>query len=762
LPRKARVRLVLVRSVLACLWLLLMFQGAQAQTTVAVHPPATAAAATTTPAKATAGAIIPGSPLAALTGAAEPPGATAPYGAQSMGLAVTDEIAGELKRMVGDGVGAVQRSTALTPVVKWLQRLPGDPAALARGFAAMLALGFAFVPALALELALRFGLRRLRDGLAARAARARPLPMDDDETGEQGLADAEAGAIEAAPRRDTAAAVMRQLLYGIAHGLILALPLAGFALVIQLLVLAGALTTRPGHLAVIGIGNAYLICRGVMVVVILLVAPRAPALRMIPVSESGGARTCRWATIVLATIFLGYTLVALAEILGLSRDGALVLARLVALAAHLEIAAGIWLGRRQVARWIAGPPEANGTIAVLRHSFARVWYIFALFYVLALWIAFAAGVHNAFGVLLRVILVVILGGVLGRLAWMGSSSLLERAFPDPSVSAVRHPALAARARAYNPLLRGLIRLGIATLVILVILQGWGVDAFGFLAANRLSRSLIAALVFILITIAVSLVLWEWLNAFCNGWIERLAASGRARQASRLRTLMPLFKTAIGVVLVLTAGVICLSRLGVNATPLLAISSVVGIAVGFGSQKLVQDIITGLFLLLEDAMQVGDSVTLGGMSGTVERLSIRTIRLRGGDGSMNIIPFSSVTTVTNQTRDFGYAQISLEVGYEEDLDHVYAVLSDVAKTMRAEPRWGAMMRDDLQIFGLDQFGASALVITGQIRTGPGQQANVRREFYQRVKQRFDAVGIDMPYTYLPPAPPKAIEGPKAEG
>jgi small conductance mechanosensitive channel len=152
------------------------------------------------------------------------------------------------------------------------------------------------------------------------------------------------------------------------------------------------------------------------------------------------------------------------------------------------------------------------------------------------------------------------------------------------------------------------------------------------------------------------------------------------------------------------------------------------------------------------------ITLAGMTGTVERLSIRTIRLRGGDGSINIIPFSAVTTVTNMTRDFGYAQISIQVGYEEDLPRVYAVMTDVARTMRAEPAWGAMMRDDLQIFGLDQFGASALVITGQIRTGPGQHWSVRREFYGRIKQRFEAEHIDMPYTYLAPAPPRPAAEP----
>ena len=129
-----------------------------------------------------------------------------------------------------------------------------------------------------------------------------------------------------------------------------------------------------------------------------------------------------------------------------------------------------------------------------------------------------------------------------------------------------------------------------------------------------------------------------------------------------------------------------------------------------------------------------------------------VSLRGADGSVNIIPFSAVTTVTNQTRDFGYAQISVGVGYEENIDHVCAVLTDIARTMRAEPSWGSMIRDDLKINGLDQFGASALMITGQIRTGPGQHWAVRREFNRRMVLRFAEEHIEIPYTYLPPAPP----------
>jgi small conductance mechanosensitive channel len=211
----------------------------------------------------------------------------------------------------------------------------------------------------------------------------------------------------------------------------------------------------------------------------------------------------------------------------------------------------------------------------------------------------------------------------------------------------------------------------------------------------------------------------------------------------LRTLAPILRAALGTVIFLVALIVCLSQIGVNTTGLLAVSSIVGIAVGFGSQKLVQDIITGLFMLLEDAIQVGDVVTLAGMTGTVERLSIRTIRLRGGDGSVNIIPFSAVTTVTNMTRDFSNAEIVITVGYGENIDRVCAVLTDIGAIMRAEPAWGAMIRDDLKIFGLDKFGEQGLVISAQIRTGPGQHWAVRREFYRRVQQRFAIEGIVIP-------------------
>jgi small conductance mechanosensitive channel len=696
---------------------------------VAIHQAAPPASTTPTPAKAAASAIIPGSPLAALTGAAATPASpddtAAPFGTDNLGLSFTSIIDNETSHTITSFVTAVRRSTALTPVVTWLAAFPSAPGP--------------------------------RAALARRAISQLPRHATAS-----GLADAEAGETEKPPRKKLSIrAWLRRLALGLVYFLLSILPVAGFVLTAGVLLGTGLVTGRDARLAIIGLSNAYLFCRLILETFRFVLAPKIPALRLVTLSTRRANWLVRWVRALLFTGAAGYAVISLCELLGLDKPGTMVLTRLVVLAVHLEAATMVWQSRHVVAHWIAGDPKADTFFATFRRRLASVWYILALFYIIALWVAWAGGVHNAFGVLLRVVLVFLGALLAGRMAWTGSTHLLERLFPDTTDKTSRHANFYARARVYNPLIRAVIRVVIAVAVLVVILQGWGIGAWPWLLKNEICRSLISAFVAIVITVAVALLLWEISNALINAKIDQLAAAGRTRQASRLRTLLPMLKATIGVTISLVAGLICLSKIGVNAAPLLAGAGVVGIAVGFGSQKLVQDIITGLFLLLEDAMQVGDVISLASMTGTVERLSIRTIRLRGGDGSVNIIPFSAVTTVTNMTRDFGYAQISIQVSYEEDLPRVYAVLTDIGRTMREEPTWGAMMRDNLQIFGLDQFGASALVITGQIRTGPGQHWAVRREFNARVKARFAEEHIEMPYTYLPPAPAKPVELPPDE-
>jgi small-conductance mechanosensitive channel len=181
---------------------------------------------------------------------------------------------------------------------------------------------------------------------------------------------------------------------------------------------------------------------------------------------------------------------------------------------------------------------------------------------------------------------------------------------------------------------------------------------------------------------------------------------------------------------------------VNIGPLLAGAGIVGVAIGFGSQKLVQDLITGIFLLLENAMQVGDWVTVSGLSGTVEALSVRTIRLRASDGSVHIIPFSAVTSVTNVNRGLGNASVNVTVAYEEDTDRVAGELKAIVTDMRAEPDFSGRMLSDLQLWGVDRVDGAGSTIVGQVVCTDSGRWPVQREFNRRMKQRFQELGIQM--------------------
>jgi small-conductance mechanosensitive channel len=205
-------------------------------------------------------------------------------------------------------------------------------------------------------------------------------------------------------------------------------------------------------------------------------------------------------------------------------------------------------------------------------------------------------------------------------------------------------------------------------------------------------------------------------------------------------LLPLLRTTLLVAIAVVTALMVLSEIGINIAPLLAGAGIIGVAIGFGSQKLVQDLINGIFLLLENAMQVGDAVTVSGLSGTVEALSIRTIRLRAGDGSVHIIPFSAVTSVTNVNRGLGNASINVTVDFEEDTDRVADALRQIVREMRAEPDLAPKMLSDLQLWGVDKLDGAAVTLAGQVVCTDSGRWSVQREFNRRMKGRFQELGI----------------------
>jgi small conductance mechanosensitive channel len=232
------------------------------------------------------------------------------------------------------------------------------------------------------------------------------------------------------------------------------------------------------------------------------------------------------------------------------------------------------------------------------------------------------------------------------------------------------------------------------------------------------------------------------------------------RSARARTLLPLFRTAVFILLFTIVTLIVLSELGLDIAPLIAGAGVVGIAIGFGSQALVKDVITGLFILLEDTLAVGEVVDVGkNHIGSVEAITIRTIRLRDMSGTVHTIPFSEVSTVRNMTRDYAYFVADVGVVYREDPDHVVAVLRKVAADLAKDPAWAPSIAEPLEVIGVDRFTDSAVVIRVRLKTVPLRQWPVGREFNRRMKKAFDAAGIEMPAAnqarYLPEGEPAGI-------
>jgi small conductance mechanosensitive channel len=213
--------------------------------------------------------------------------------------------------------------------------------------------------------------------------------------------------------------------------------------------------------------------------------------------------------------------------------------------------------------------------------------------------------------------------------------------------------------------------------------------------------------------------------------------------SRVTTLTGVLRTLALVVLWSVVVVICLSQLGFDVRPILAGAGIVGLAVGFGAQYVVRDVIAGFFLVLEDQVRVGDVAVVNGTGGLVETVTFRTIVLRDVAGTVHVFPNGSVTTLANMTRDWSGYVVDVEVGYRQDPDRVVAVMRRVDEEMREDPVHGPSILEPVEVFGVDAFKESSVVIRARLKTRPIQQWAVGREYRRRLLLALAAEGIEMP-------------------
>jgi small-conductance mechanosensitive channel len=556
---------------------------------------------------------------------------------------------------------------------------------------------------------------------------------------------------------------LRHLPFALATLLLDLLPVAVFFLAAGLLLRWMNSDARVESI-VSGFVDAYVTACVSMAVLRLLVSPVGHGLRLIRVGEHTAHSIIAWFRAMLIVGTAGFALANALQQLGASDEQRLVLIKAVSLTIHVLLVILLFRVRRPVAAAIAGPRDAVGPLATVRHWLAQVWAVVAAVIVLGAWFVWAMGVEDGFPKLLHFVgvtaAVVVCARIVAVLVLGGVSHLFQPPPPakDGSDNAATTAARKLHAQRYYPLVRTVVTGVLIVCSIVALLQVWGVDALSWFSRGTIGRSLASALVTILVAATIAVLVWEVANASVEHRLTRWKDAGDLVRAARLRTLLPMLRTGLLVVIVLIVGLTVLNQIGVNTTPLLAGASIIGVALGFGSQKLVQDFITGIFLLMENAMQVGDTVTVGDVSGTVEYLSIRTVRLRGGDGSLYIVPFSSVTTVNNTNRGIGNAAMRVSVVYGTDVARAIGELKAIGASLRADPAFEPQILNDMEVWGVDAVDGGMFTIAGQISCTDKGRWGVQRELNRRILERFRELGIVLsnPRTSLlleapPPAP-----------
>jgi small-conductance mechanosensitive channel len=687
--------------------------------------------------------------LRAIANAAPPPAAAAPeqktaipLAADSLGaqllLTISEQI-GETSREIADAARSITRFPALW---HWLERTATDPASYDRLLDIAWKLALVFGCALSAEWLVTRAVRRPLALLQARIPRPAPMParIVDVADPPSSIADL-AAEPERRRRRVDLTHLWQSLLrlpYVLGRLLLELLPVVAFAGIAMLLLGTDIGELPTTRLAILAIVNAYVICRGLVSIARSLVWPPG----LLTVRAETAAYIEIWVRRIVTVGVAGIAMAHVALLLGLHRAGHAALLRLVMLVVHLFVVVIILQCRRPIAEAIRSARGSSGTMSALRNRIAGLWHVLAIAVVLALWGVWALNVRNGYALLLQYFAGTIAVGLITRLLSIVVLGLIDRGFRVNPEILRRFPGLEARANRYLPLLRRIVSAIIAAMGVVALLEVWGIDAVVWFYGGQIGSRLVSAVVTIGIASLIAAAIWEASNALMDRQLTMLARDGHFARAARLRTFQPMLRTALLCVIVTVVALTALSEIGVNVAPLLAGAGIVGIAIGFGSQKLVQDVITGLFLLLENVVQVGDAVTVSGLSGTVENLSIRTIRLRAADGAVHIVPFSAVTSVTNASRGAGNAAVSVNVSYREDTDRVGQLLKDIVAEMRGEPEYRQSIRGDLELWGVDKVDGSMASIVGQIRCTADGRWPVQREFNRRMKRRFQDCGIEI--------------------
>jgi len=470
---------------------------------------------------------------------------------------------------------------------------------------------------------------------------------------------------------------------------------------------------------VLGYLLAFLITRLALVLGRFLLAPGGERFRIIPMSTTAAWFWYRRIGFFVGWLAFGWVTVGLLATLGVAPPVRQIVAYtlgLVLLAIGLEIA---W--RR--------PRLEAGRERPLRR--ASSWLLSA--YAVLLWLLWVVSAMPAFW-----LAVVVVGLPLAiRVTERSVAHILRpprTAGPDGGVLGMHVVAVERGVRA-------LLIIGFA----LILARGWQLDLGALAASDTLvTRLLRGALSAVVIALVADFV-WQAAKTLIDRTLAQAQNpsqpdSEEARRRARLRTLLPILRNVLFIVVIVMAVLMVLAAVGIQIGPLIAGAGVVGVAIGFGAQTLVKDIISGVFYLLDDAFRTGEYIQSGSYKGTVESFSLRSVKLRHHRGPLTTVPFGELGAIQNMSRDWVIDKMSIGVTYDSDLDKAKKLIKQIGKELAADPEFAPHIIEPLKMQGVEQFGDFAIQIRMKMMTKPGEQFVIRRKAYALIKKAFDANGI----------------------
>jgi len=550
--------------------------------------------------------------------------------------------------------------------------------------------------------------------------------------------------------------LFRRIRFSAARVVLDLVPAFAFAIV-ALGVLVWAAPPEPARLVLLAILNAAVVSMAALAIGRWLFSPMLPELRVVPLSDATAVYLYIWSRRLILVLVWGYVVLQAALLLGLPSAGYLVALKLLGLLVTALLVVLILQNRETVARHIRGRPaavvdERRGRRIILpgplRNRLAEIWHVLALIYVVGVYAVWALEISGGFLYLMRATALSLLVIALVAAGEIWVPRLFDRLSGIDAALRQHYPFVADRANRYLPVLRRVAVYAFRVAALLIILAAWQVDVAGMLFGET-GRTILSRLADIAIVLVLALVAWEISSGLITAHLNRRDASGIAViRSARVRTLLPLIRNALLILISVMATLVVLSEIGVDIAPLLAGAGVVGLAIGFGAQSLVKDVITGAFFMVEGTMNIGDVVDINGKGGLVEGMTVRSIRLRDYNGAVHTINFGSVGTVTNMTRDFSYFLFDTKVALRYDVDAVIDVLRRTDEEMRADARYAHDILAPLEIAGVEAFGDTTFIIRSRLKTRPIRQWDLGRAFLRRLKRNMAAANIEMAVPALP--------------